>query len=92
MVPGAGIDLNDEQRALRDAVRSLLDRHPERADDRGPGYDVGLWRRLCQQIGVAGLAVPECYGGAGAGPVETHIVAEELGRDLTATRCSARPC
>ena len=27
--------------------------------------------------------MPERYGGAGAGPVETHIVAEELGRELT---------
>jgi alkylation response protein AidB-like acyl-CoA dehydrogenase len=41
-----------------------------------------LWRRL-GEIGVAGLGVPERYGGAGAGPVETHIVAEELGRNLT---------
>ena len=47
------------------------------------GYDQSLWQRLCGEIGVAGLAVPECYGGAGAGPVETHIAAEELGRDLT---------
>ena len=85
MEPTAGIDQNGEQRALRDAVRSLLARHPEQADDQGPGYDPELWRRLCQDIGVAGLAVPERFGGAGAGPVETHIVAEELGRDLTAT-------
>ncbi len=81
MTAGAGTDLTDEQRALRDAVRSLLARHQEPASDDG----LGLWRRLCREIGVAGLAVPECYGGAGAGPVETHIVAEELGRDLTST-------
>ena len=85
MEPGAGIDLTSEQRALRDAVRTLLARHPEPAGDQGVGYDPVLWRRLCQEIGVAGLALPECYGGAGAGPVETSIVAEELGRDLTAT-------
>jgi alkylation response protein AidB-like acyl-CoA dehydrogenase len=82
---GAGIDQTDEQRALRDAVRSLLARHQAPPGDGEPGYDLGLWRRLCQEIGVAGLALPECYGGAGAGPVETSIVAEELGRDLTAT-------
>ena len=85
MEPGAGIDQTAEQRALRDAVRSLLARHQEQTGDDGPGYDRVLWRRLCQEIGVAGLALPERYGGAGAGPVETHIVAEELGRDLTAT-------
>jgi alkylation response protein AidB-like acyl-CoA dehydrogenase len=43
---------------------------------------VPLWQRLCGEIGVAGLAIPERYGGAGAGPVETHIVMEELGRGL----------
>lgn len=85
MEPGAGIGLTSEQCALRDAVRGLLARHPAQAGDQGPGYDPVLWRRLCQEIGVAGLALPECYGGAGAGAVETHIVAEELGRDLTAT-------
>ena len=31
---------------------------------------------------MAGLAVPERYGGAGAGQVETCIVLEELGRCL----------
>jgi alkylation response protein AidB-like acyl-CoA dehydrogenase len=44
-----------------------------------------VWDRLCREIGVAGLAVPEEYGGAGAGPVEIQVVAEELGRDLTPT-------
>jgi alkylation response protein AidB-like acyl-CoA dehydrogenase len=91
------MELTGEQQALRDAVRGLIARHrrgaPARDDSRdqsngsGPdqGYDPALWRRLCGEIGVAGLAVPECYGGAGAGPVETHIAAEELGRDLTPT-------
>ena len=32
---------------------------------------------------MAGLAIPERYGGAGAGPAETGVVMEELGRDLT---------
>jgi alkylation response protein AidB-like acyl-CoA dehydrogenase len=85
MAPGAGIDTTAERRALRDAVRGLLARYRERASDHGPGDDPVLWQRLCREIGVAGLAVPERYGGAGAGPVETHIVAEELGRELTAT-------
>ena len=67
--------LTAEQRDLRDAVRGLLARHP--------GDDPLLWQRLCGEIGVAGLAIPERYGGAGAGPVETHIVMEELGRGLT---------
>jgi hypothetical protein len=70
------MELSQDQRALRDAVRGLLTRH-QGDDDSVP------WRRLCGEIGVAGLAIPERYGGAGAGPVEIHIVMEELGRRLT---------
>jgi alkylation response protein AidB-like acyl-CoA dehydrogenase len=92
------VALTDEQRDLRDAVRALLDHHQRRVDAApapspapgsaagdDPGYDQALWQRLCGEIGIAGLAVPECYGGAGASPVETHIVGEELGRGLTAS-------
>ena len=73
------MELTDERRDLRDAVRGLLARQ-QRGD---AGDDKSLWRRLCGEIGVAGLAIPQRYGGAGAGPVETHIVMEELGRGLT---------
>jgi alkylation response protein AidB-like acyl-CoA dehydrogenase len=70
-----------EQRALRGGVRALIAAHQGKAD----GDDLLLWRRLCGEIGVAGLAVPERFGGAGAGPVEVSIVAEELGRALAGT-------
>jgi alkylation response protein AidB-like acyl-CoA dehydrogenase len=73
------MELTDERRDLRDAVRGLLAQHG-RGDS---GDDRSLWRRLCGEIGAAGLAIPQRYGGAGAGPVETHIVMEELGRGLT---------
>jgi alkylation response protein AidB-like acyl-CoA dehydrogenase len=66
----------EERDALRDAVRGLLSGH-------ATGADAGLWPRLCKEIGVAGLAVPEEYGGAGATLLETHVVLEELGRTLT---------
>ena len=75
------MELTDERRDLRDAVRGLLAQR-QRGD---AGDDKSLWRRLCGEIGVAGLAIPQRYGGAGAGPVETHIVMEELGRGLTGT-------
>jgi len=73
------MELTDERRDLRDAVRGLLAQQ-QRGD---AGDDRSLWRRLCGEIGVAGLAIPPRYGGAGAGPVETHVVMEELGRGLT---------
>ena len=73
------MDLTGEQRDLRDAVRGLLARQQRQ----GEGSGRSLWPRLCGEIGAAGLAIPERYGGAGAGPAETHIVMEELGRALT---------
>ncbi|MGW6536271.1 acyl-CoA dehydrogenase family protein [Streptomyces sp. NPDC055051] len=63
----------EEQEELRTAVRQLLRRHPGGS----------AWRPLVEQIGVAGLAVPEEYGGAGCGAVEVHVVMEELGRELS---------
>jgi alkylation response protein AidB-like acyl-CoA dehydrogenase len=69
-----------EQQALRDAVRGLLAGHRPGDDD-----GVRLWRRLTAEIGVAGLAIPERFGGSGAGPAEVHVVQEELGRVLADT-------
>ena len=73
------MDLTSERRDLRDAVRGLLARQQRR----GEGSGRPLWPRLCGEIGAAGLAIPERFGGAGAGPAETHMVMEELGRALT---------
>lgn len=78
----------EEARALRESVRTLLARRsgPEavRAAMAAPlGYDDELWSTLCEQIGVAALAIPEEYGGAGAGLAEVCVVLEELGRTLT---------
>jgi len=56
---------------LRDAVRTLLDRH---------GTDV--WAILTGQIGAAGLMVPERYGGAGGTLREACAVVAELGARL----------
>lgn len=62
--------LTEEQEELRSAVRAVLGRRPGQA----------AWRPLTERVGVAGLAVPEEYGGAGCGAMEVHVVMEELGR------------
>lgn len=78
---------DEEQLALRDAVRGLLARsysdfeHRRRVVADEPGFDEKLWTRLAE-MGVLGLPFPEQYGGMGAGPVEVGIVAQELGRVL----------
>ncbi|UNT00480.1 acyl-CoA/acyl-ACP dehydrogenase [Streptomyces tubbatahanensis] len=69
--------LTPEQEALRSAVRALLARHEGAA----------AWRPLTEQIGVAGLLVPEEYGGAGCGARESAVVLEELGRALSPAPC-----
>ncbi len=80
------MERTEELEALRDAVRGLVSGHPTRPAAESPaGYDTGGWARLCREIGVAGLAVPERYGGAGATLRETCVVLEELGRSLTPT-------
>ena len=81
-----GIDSPD-QAALRDAVRSLLTKRAGseamRAATRAEhGYDESLWSALAGQIGVSALGIPEAYDGAGASYLETHLVADELGRSL----------
>jgi len=82
-------ELDDEQIALRDAVRGLLKVYdPTTSSERRrvvtatePGYDEDLWRRMAE-MGLLGLPFAEADGGMGAGPVEVAIVAEEIGRVL----------
>ncbi|WP_193605379.1 acyl-CoA dehydrogenase family protein [Nocardioides dongkuii] len=71
--------LSEEQEQLAATVRSLL---AKQADPRVEQYDAALWRTLCEQIGVAALAVPEDHDGVGATLLETAVVLEELGRAL----------
>lgn len=75
-----------EQAELREATRRLLSRHPVWPDaDVTGGYDSALWSQLAAGMGVAGLAIPEEFGGSGAGVAELAVVAEELGRTLAPT-------
>jgi 3-oxochol-4-en-24-oyl-CoA dehydrogenase len=46
------------------------------------GFDSELWKVLCNQVGVAAIAVPEHLGGAGYGASALGVVAHELGRVL----------
>ena len=82
--------LSPEQAELAATVRTLLERRADPAEVRAAsegeaGYDEALWRTLCEQVGVAALAVPEEHDGIGAGFFETAVVLEELGRSLAPT-------
>jgi alkylation response protein AidB-like acyl-CoA dehydrogenase len=78
----------EEQDELAAIVRSMLDKHSDSAAvhtaaESESGYDEELWQSLCEQVGVAALAIPEEYDGFGASLVETAAVLEELGHNLT---------
>lgn len=76
---------DDEQDALRDAVRGLVGRAYSDFEQRrqttkaDPGFSEKVWTQLAE-MGVLGLPFSEDDGGVGAGPVEISIVAQELGR------------
>ena len=46
-----------------------------------PAYDKDLWKGLAE-MGFLGVAIPEEFGGAGAGHLELCVIAEEMGRAL----------
>jgi alkylation response protein AidB-like acyl-CoA dehydrogenase len=81
--------LDEEQEALRDAVRGLLKsydpavdaEHRRQVTSEEPGFDEDLWGRLAE-MGLLGLPFAETDGGMGAGPVEVAVVCEEIGRVL----------
>ncbi|MBO8192959.1 acyl-CoA/acyl-ACP dehydrogenase [Streptomyces oryzae] len=77
----------EEQEQMRRTVRELLARRcaPDEVKAavlRPEGYDTELWRTLAGQLGLAGLALPEAYGGVGCGTLELALAFEEAGRVL----------
>lgn len=79
--------LTDEQNELAKTLHAVLARHADplavrSAAESERGYDPQLWQVLAQEIGVASLAIPEEFGGAGCGWLETGLVLETLGYHL----------
>ena len=72
---------NDLRGSVRDllAQRSPVERVLARVES-GEAYDQSLWRTLASEMGLAGMAVPERFGGGGASLRESAVVLEELGR------------
>src|ERR1700759_1949526 len=77
-------DFSDDQKQLRDQARKFLSEKcsPKAVrtvlDGKAP-YDKELWKGLAE-MGFLGVAIPESYGGAGAGHLELCVIAEEMGR------------
>ncbi len=83
--------LSEDQLMLRDSVRSFcqenapvneLRRLRDTKDE--IGYSEALWQQMVA-LGLAGMAIPECYGGFEFGYGGLEIVLEETGRTLVPT-------
>ncbi len=86
------LGLSDDDRDIRDSVRGWAARHAtpevireavEAKSEARPSY----WSSFAE-LGMLGLHLPEEFGGADCGLLETAIVAEELGRAM----CPGRSC
>jgi alkylation response protein AidB-like acyl-CoA dehydrogenase len=78
-------EFSDEQEQLRDAVRRWVDKDfgfERRHKLAKAGGQTRAVLRELNELGLAGLAVPESHGGMGFGAVEAMVVMEELGRGL----------
>jgi alkylation response protein AidB-like acyl-CoA dehydrogenase len=83
--------LNEEQVMLRDSAAGFLAEkatvtHLRALRDSGSerGFSDEVWREMAQ-MGWAGIAIPEAYGGLGYGYTGLGLVLEQAGRNLSAS-------
>lgn len=78
----------DEQAMIGETARAFFAENATSARTRkamgGNGIDRDLWRSFCTELGLAGVALPEAYGGAGLGMVEFALVAQSAGAQVAA--------
>jgi alkylation response protein AidB-like acyl-CoA dehydrogenase len=79
----------EERRAIAETVGKLLaeesgEKRVRAVMETRDGIDRELWSGLAR-MGIAGLLVPSRFAGAGLGPVELELVAEEIGAVLACT-------
>ena len=83
--------LNDEQRMVKDSADGFFASEAPvsqlrklRDEKDAEGFDRGLWAKMAE-MGFAGVAIPEEYGGAGLGMVAAGLIQEAIGRNLSLT-------
>lgn len=83
--------LTEEQQMLRDSARGFLDEKAPvaalrklRDTNDETGFSRDLWKEMAE-MGWAGILVGEDYGGTDFGFVGAGVLAEEMGRTLTAS-------
>jgi alkylation response protein AidB-like acyl-CoA dehydrogenase len=87
--------LNEEQTILRDMVREWADNESpvtafRKMRDAAPaeGYDPAAWATMAE-MGLAGIVIPEEFGGTAFGYLSLGLVLEQLGRNLAASPLAA---
>jgi acyl-CoA dehydrogenase len=83
--------LTEEQEMLKESARGFLEEtapvsalrklRDERSEE---GFSARLWKEMAE-MGWAGVLVDEAHGGSGFGFVGAGVIAEEMGRTLTAS-------
>lgn len=83
--------LNEDQVMLKDAAAGFLAKRATvahlrslRDSNDASGYDPAVWREMVE-MGWAGIAIPESYGGLGYGYTGLGLVLEQAGRNLSAS-------
>lgn len=83
--------LTEEQIMIRDSAAGLLSEKASVAQLRAlrdsaseTGFDKAVWQEMVD-MGWAGIAVPEAFGGLGFGYTGLGLVLEQAGRNLTAS-------
>jgi alkylation response protein AidB-like acyl-CoA dehydrogenase len=76
--------LDESQRQFDDTLRRFLAERVPMAARHAAGEAPDLWRGLCD-LGLAGLLVPEEFGGAGLGMMDAALAAEALGHAAAPT-------
>ncbi len=79
----------DEQAMIAETVSAFFAEHATSERTRGAmasreGIDPALWQSFSTELGLAGIQLPEEFGGASLGHVELAIVAEAAGRHVAA--------
>jgi alkylation response protein AidB-like acyl-CoA dehydrogenase len=87
----------DEQMMIRDIAEAFLAQTSTSAAVRQAmstelGYDLQLWRRICDEMCWQGMHIPEAYGGLGLGYVELVATLEQMGRYLCCSPFYASVC
>ncbi|MBX9797695.1 acyl-CoA dehydrogenase family protein [Sphingomonas sp.] len=87
--------LNEEQTMLRDMVREWTDNESPVTAFRAmrnaapaEGFDRDAWGKMAE-MGLAGIVIPEEFGGTAFGYLSLGLVLEQLGRNLTASPLAA---